>query len=480
MSRLMPASSFVSTLTPARSMSASTCDERHLHRLVDREQALGFEPLLHRLREPQHELGLAARGARGGKGGGVRGREAVGSRRAPLAEVLHRDVLERVGAAAGVEQVAREQRVEAEGRDLRRPAARARPGRAWRVPRPWGAPRPPAAGAAPRSHPCAKPPAADRSPSGRAVRSAERPGGPGERDPERVGSHRLLARHDDAEREPARGARFPHQLTDVRRRHGQAVLGGDVRQLRRELARQHLELELLEERVGGRVVGADERETGHVELHRHVAAQRHQLLREQRLGAVRLQPLPVGRALHLVGVLEHRLDRAELAHQVARALVADPGDAGDVVDRVADEREHVHDPLGRNAPLLLDGLAVVARRAGAVAARVQHAHVVLYELKQVLVGGDHHDPDPALARLAHERRDHVVGLEAGHLDERHAQRLADAPDVGQLQREVLVHRRRGSPCSRRSPRGGRSCRAGRTRPRCARASRPPAACAAWW
>ena len=86
-----------------------------------------------------------------------------------------------------------------------------------------------------------------------------------------------------------------------------------------------------------------------------VLAQRHELLREQRLGAVRLQALAVGGPLHLVGVVEHGLERTELAHQVARALVADPGDPGHVVDRVAHERQHVHDPLGRDAPLLLDG-----------------------------------------------------------------------------------------------------------------------------
>ena len=89
-----------------------------------------------------------------------------------------------------------------------------------------------------------------------------------------------------------------------------------------------------------------------------------------------LQPLAVGGALHLVGVLEDALHGAELADEVARALVADAGHARHVVDRVSDERQDVGDALGGHPPLLLDRLAVEARGAAALAAGVEDDHVV--------------------------------------------------------------------------------------------------------
>jgi hypothetical protein len=59
------------------------------------------------------------------------------------------------------------------------------------------------------------------------------------------------------------------------------------------------------------------------------------VLGKQRLLAMIQQALTVGGALHLVGVVEHVLHRAELPHQVPGALVADPRHAGHVVDCVA-------------------------------------------------------------------------------------------------------------------------------------------------
>ncbi len=222
----------------------------------------------------------------------------------------------------------------------------------------------------------------------------------------------------------------------------QPVLGRRRRRaVRRVLPREGLELELLEEGVGGGPVGLLATQRLEVQLDGGVGAQRDELLREERVVPVALQPLAVGRALHLVGVLEDRLDGAELADEVARALVADPGDAGHVVHRVADEGEHVHDALGGDAPLLLDRLPVEARRAAPLAAGVQHEDVVGHELQEVLVRGDDDDLQALLDRLPGEGRDRVVRLEAGHLDDRHPQRLAHPADVRHLHREVVVHLR---------------------------------------
>ncbi len=221
----------------------------------------------------------------------------------------------------------------------------------------------------------------------------------------------------------------------------QPVIGRRRRHLRRVLAREALELELLEEGVGGRPVGLLARERLEVELDGSVGVQRDELLREEGVRPVALQPLAVGRALHLVGALEHRLHGAELADEVARALVPDAGNARDVVDRVPDERQDVGDALGRHSPLLLDGLPVEARGAAPLAAGVEDEDVVGHELQQVLVRGDDHDLQALLDRLPGEGRDRVVRLVAGDLDHRHPQRLAHAPDVRDLHGEGVVHLR---------------------------------------
>ena len=71
----------------------------------------------------------------------------------------------------------------------------------------------------------------------------------------------------------------------------------------------------------------------------------------------------------------------------------------------------------------------------------EHAHPRPHELQQVLVAADHDDLEVAwLQRLLDQRGQHVVGLEAGHLDHRRAQRLEQPPHVGQLAGEVVGHR----------------------------------------
>ncbi len=301
-------------------------NERHLHRLVDRTQALGLEALAHRRLEPQHQLGLGPGGARGGNGRGVRRSDAVGPGRAPLAEVLHRHVLEGVGPAPGVEQVGGDERVEVEARDthaqpLEHDAVALGVGRdlshrgvlEQRTQRRH------------RLGPRGRLRQVDRGVAERHVGRAA--GRPRERQPERVGPHRLGARHDDTERHPAGRAGLLHHGVDLGPRQRQALIGRGWRHLRRVVAREHLELELLEERVRLGRVGPREPQRVELERYGYVLAQRDELLREQRLGAVGFQALAVGGSLDLVGVVEHGLERAELADQVARALVADAGDS---------------------------------------------------------------------------------------------------------------------------------------------------------
>ena len=67
--------------------------------------------------------------------------------------------------------------------------------------------------------------------------------------------------------------------------------------------------------------------------------------------------------------VEHPLEVAEPLQQVGGGLVADAGDAGDVVAGVALEADEVRDQLGRDAVAVDHALAVVDLRVGDPAAR---------------------------------------------------------------------------------------------------------------
>ena len=206
-----------------------------------------------------------------------------------------------------------------------------------------------------------------------------------------------------------------------------------------ELLRDGLELQLLEERVGGRAVGLLAAQGLEGEGDGHVPAQGGELLREQRRLAVVLQPLAVGGPLHLVRVLQHGFHGSELAHEVLRPLVADPGHPGDVVDRVPHQGEHVHHALRRHSPLLLHGLAVVEGRPYSLAAGVEDRHVVVDELEQVLVSRHHDHLEPLGHRQAGQGGDDVVGLPAGDLEDGHPEDLAHPPHVRDLHGQLVVH-----------------------------------------
>ena len=107
-----------------------------------------------------------------------------------------------------------------------------------------------------------------------------------------------------------------------------------------------------------------------------------------------------------------RLEVAEALQQVRRGLVADAGDARDVVRGVALQPVEVGDQLRRDPVAVDHGLAVVDLRLGDPAARRHHPHALADDLEHVAVAGHDHDVDPLLARLARQRRDHVVGLVA--------------------------------------------------------------------
>ncbi len=83
-----------------------------------------------------------------------------------------------------------------------------------------------------------------------------------------------------------------------------------------------------------------------------VVLQRRQLLRHAGVVGVLDQVLLALGAGDLIDARQHLLQRAELLQQLGRGLLADPGDAGDVVGGVAAQAHQVGDQLRRHAVAL--------------------------------------------------------------------------------------------------------------------------------
>ena len=149
---------------------------------------------------------------------------------------------------------------------------------------------------------------------------------------------------------PRRNAR---QVVAERRLGGERGHGlrPDLHRLRRQVLQEPRELHLHPEGPEPGPVGLAQPEGLEVEVDRHLAAHRRQLAREERLLAMRGQGLA-----ELAGdegqVFVEPVDGAELGEELDRGLLPHAGDAGDVVDRVAHERQHVRDLRGVDPPAL--------------------------------------------------------------------------------------------------------------------------------
>ena len=142
-------------------------------------------------------------------------------------------------------------------------------------------------------------------------------------------------------------------------------------------------------------------------------------------------------ALDLVDAVDQVLERAELHDPLGRGLLADAGDGGQVVARVAAQRGEVR-VLGRGQPVLLhQGGRVVALHVGHAAAVVEHGHVVVDELEGVAVAGDDEDVVARRAGLRGEGGDDVVGLVAGGGQVADAERVKNLEDEADLAAELV-------------------------------------------
>ena len=214
------------------------------------------------------------------------------------------------------------------------------------------------------------------------------------------------------------------------------------RQRRVELVdpvQQPAELEAAEDLLHRRAVGRARDERRRVDVEREVAAHRRELLRRARLVGVLAHRLPA-RGRELVGVRDHLLERAVLRDQLAGGLVADPGDARDVVGRVALEPDEVRHLVGPDAVAELDALGRVDVDVGDAARRHHQRHVLGAELEGVAVGRDDARLHARLVGARRERGDDVVRLPALELEVPVAERLDDRPEVRELLAEEVRHR----------------------------------------
>ena len=166
--------------------------------------------------------------------------------------------------------------------------------------------------------------------------------------------------------------------------------------------------------------------------------QRNQNAAEFGIGAMFEQAFLQLALFHLRRRVECGGERSVILDQFGRGLRADPEDAGDVVDRIAHQREHVAHQFGRDAELLFD-LGGADPRA---LHRIEHIdRAALFagadQLHQVLVGRDDGDVPALRCRGAGVGGDHVVRLDAGFLDHRQAERAGGVANQRELRDEVL-------------------------------------------
>ena len=137
----------------------------------------------------------------------------------------------------------------------------------------------------------------------------------------------------------------------------------------------------------------------------------------------------------LLDVRQQVIERAELLEERRGESLADPGDAGDVVDRVPRQGQEVHDLVGADAPVLLEGRGV----DDGVLAQVEDPDVVGEELAGVLVGRADDDVEPALLAAPGQGGDDVVGLHSRLDQDGNLEPFEDPADQRNLGDQVGGH-----------------------------------------
>src|SRR5436190_1019555 len=259
-----------------------------------------------------------------------------------------------------------------------------------------------------------------------------------ERQPDDRRAHRRRRVGQHAQREASRGAEVGRERRDAFARVDRLVVLPDGLRRRREVHHQGAEAEAREQVEAALARAAAVAHRLGVELDRAVDVDPRQRAALPRVLGVIDEAFALPLVLDLARVGQQVFEIAVLGDQIAGPLLADPGHALDVVDRVAHQREHVDDLPGRDAELLLHRRGVVP---GAFFLRVVDLEAVVHQLVEVLVSRDDRHLESRRDRLGRQRPDHVVGLVALRREDRHAHRLAGLVHPGNLLGEIARHRR---------------------------------------
>ncbi len=170
-----------------------------------------------------------------------------------------------------------------------------------------------------------------------------------------------------------------------------------------------------------------------IEVDGEVVDEPHEVAREHRVRAVRLELLPEPLLRDAVEMRVQRVEVAVLVQELRGRLRTDRGHAGDVVRGVAHQREQIAHLTRRHAHLL----GRLGLTEDLVAHGVPHEHVLpVDELQEVLVGAHDDHAQPLGARAPHDRRDEVVGLDALLRVERDRVRVDDVLEPRHLRNEL--------------------------------------------
>ena len=277
----------------------------------------------------------------------------------------------------------------------------------------------------------------------------------GEADPDQFGADAVAPVRLGVERDPTLGVgigdpavergflghRLVERAVDLRlgTNLGLGRLAGDLLRFgaQGKPRQQRLEAVFFEEFAQGRLGNALDLQRVERILQGRIADQFDQPARQPRLVGMLDQIVSHLRRLHLGGCGEHRLDVAKFLDQLRRGLGADAGNAGDIVDAVAHQGEHLADLLGRNAEFLDHLLAADA----AVVHRIEHVEPGLDQLHQILVGRDDGDLPPLGQGRLGIAGDDVVSLQPHFLEAGDGEGAGGVADQRELRHQFGRRRR---------------------------------------
>ena len=171
------------------------------------------------------------------------------------------------------------------------------------------------------------------------------------------------------------------------------------------------------------------------EVQRRVLVQLDQITGQADLvGMVDQGLAPLG-LLDLARALQQRIEITIFVDQQSRSLDPDPGCPGDVIDRVARQRLHIHHTIGIDAEFLEHTVAVDAL----VFHRIQHFNTAADQLHQILVRTDDGAAATCGACLHGERGNDVVRLETFLFLARDVERFGGGAGQGDLRTQVFGH-----------------------------------------